>query len=256
MSRRRPTFELPPRLRVGRAKGDALQELLDELIGRLEPGTRLPSERDLADRYGVARMTARRELERLVARGRAYRRQGGGTYVADTRFVQPALLTSFSEDMRARGLVPGGKLLSKRVIPAKATVAEMLELAIGEPVVELERLRTANDEPIALERAHLPESRFPGLADVDADDLSLYGLLATRWGVEVHAAEQTVAAATLTAGQAAALGVRAGRAALVFERVTRDRAAVPIEYVRSLYRGDRYVVRFRLPRPAAPPAVE
>jgi GntR family transcriptional regulator len=249
MSRRRPTFALPPTLRDDRAKGDALQELLDGLAAALEPDTRLPSERDLADRYGVARMTARRELERLVARGRAYRRQGGGTYVADSRFVQPALLTSFSEDMRARGLAPGGHLLSKRVTGADAAIAEMLELAVGAPVVELERLRTADDEPIALEHAHLPESRFPGLVDLDLGESSLYDLLAARWGVDVHAGEQTVAAATLTATQAAALGVRAGRAALLFERVTRDRDGTPIEYVRSLYRGDRYVLRFRLPRP-------
>jgi len=98
---------LPRRLPRGAPKGQALRAILEELVADLPPGTALPSERELADRYGLARMTVRNEVERLTAEGSVYRLHGRGTFVAEPRIAQAGALSSFTEDMVARGLVPG-----------------------------------------------------------------------------------------------------------------------------------------------------
>lgn len=244
---------LPSRLHRRSGKGEQLQEMLERLIPALEPGSRLPSERELAARYGVARMTARTAIDALVAKGLAYRVHGHGTFVAEPRFFQPPGLTSFSEDMRARGLVPGGRILAQEVVPAIPHVARNLEVPEGSPVVRIVRIRLADREPIALERASLPAARFPGLEEADLAEGSLYGLLAERWGVAVDVADQRVSAVLLVEEEAELLETRPGPAFLI-ERTTRDRSGSVIEYVLSLYRGDRYELHTRLHRLSdAPP---
>ena len=241
---------LPETLSADRAKGTQLEEILEGLVARLGPGARLPSERQLAERFGVARMTARGAVDALLNRGLIQRVHGQGTFVAQPRFVQSDALTSFSEDMLRRGLRPGAVVLARGVVAAGTDVAAHLEVAHGAPVVRFERLRTADDEPMALERAHLPLARFPGLDTVDLTDASLYDTLRRAWGVAVHDAEQRVHPVLLDAPDAARLDVAAGAPALAFHRVTRDADGQVIEYVVSVYRGDRYEVRTHLRRSA------
>jgi GntR family transcriptional regulator len=118
----------------------------------------------------------------------------------------------------------------------------------GSPVVHLERIRTADGEPMALERTHLPAQRLPGLEAADLRDASLYELLERRWAVRVAEADQWASVVRLTAEEAALLQVAPDQPALLFQRLTRDPGGAPIEYVRSLYRGDRYEVHTRLER--------
>jgi len=251
---------LPDTLSAGRAKGTQLEEILEGLVATLGPGGRLPSERQLAERFDVARMTVRGAIDGLITRGLLYRAQGQGTFVARPRFAQSEALTSFSEDMRSRGLTPGATVRGRDVIAADAVIAGRLEVAEGDPVVRLERLRTADRQPMALERAYLPLRRFPGLDALDLADTSLYEALRRNWEVAVHNAEQRVHPVLLRAGDAALLDVEAGQPGLAFHRCTRDAAGVVIEYVVSLYRGDRYEVRTHLHRGAfsdtQPPGVD
>src|SRR5579859_5070601 len=245
-----PDF-LPAELSVTRPRTQQLEEILEGLITSLKVGDLLPSERQLAQRYGVARMTARQAIEAMESRGLVYRLQGRGTFVGEARFVQPETLTSFSEDMRARGLKPGSTLLSQGLRRAPEKVAGLLQLPPGSTVVRIERLRTADGEPMGLENAYLPAHRFAGLEKADISG-SLYALLAERWDVSVRLANQWVTAVRLTARQARLLGITVRQPALQFQRLTRDGDGHPIEYVLSLYRGDRYEVHTRLERP--PPA--
>ncbi|MET0604741.1 MAG: GntR family transcriptional regulator, partial [Baekduia sp.] len=101
------TAELPRKLSRASPKGTQLRSIMEDLIETLKPGDPLPSERELAERYGVARMTVRAEITRLAAEGRVERVQGRGTFVAEARVAQAATLSSFTEDMRARGLKAG-----------------------------------------------------------------------------------------------------------------------------------------------------
>jgi GntR family transcriptional regulator len=239
---------LPTRLSARRPKGEQLQEILEGVVGALDPGAVLPSERLLAQRYGVARATVTQAIDGLVSRGLVYRVHGSGTFVAEPKFRQPLTLTSFTEDMRARGMTPGSLVRSQAIVPASEVVARHLALVPGTLVVHLERVRTADGEPMALERTHLPAQRLPGLEDADLTDASLYELLERKWGVRVAEADQWASVVRLGEEEAALLHVSASQPALLFQRVTRDPAGTPVEYVRSLYRGDRYEVHTRLER--------
>ena len=126
---------LPERLVGPRPKGEQLRQLLEELIAELGAGAMLPSERMLAERYGVARMTVRKVLDRLVAERAAYRIQGRGTFVAEPRIVYADALKGFSEDILARGMVPGARVLAQEVVTADAALAAALERPPGTPVV-------------------------------------------------------------------------------------------------------------------------
>jgi GntR family transcriptional regulator len=243
-----PALHLPRELTFGRPKGEQLQEILEGYIASLEPGTMLPSERLMAERFGVARMTVRSELERLASKGLIYRLQGRGTFVAEAKITQSVMLSSFSEDMRARGMTPGSQVLSQEVVAASDIVASNLEVAPESNVVRIERVRTADGEPMALERAFLPSRRFPGLEDEDLAGVSLYELLERRHGVPVHTASQRIGTVALDDEEAELLGTPAGQAAFLIQRVTRASDEGVIEYVRSLYRGDRYEVHTRLRR--------
>jgi GntR family transcriptional regulator len=237
-----------PALEPEQHKREQLQEILESIIASLEPGALLPSERLLMERYSVARGTVVQAIEALVARGLVYRVQGSGTFVAEPKFRQPLTLTSFTEDMRARGMTPGSIVRSQAVVPASEVVARHLALVPGTPVVHLERVRTADGEPMALERTHLPAQRLPGLEEADLTDASLYELLERTWGVRVAEADQWASVVRLNEDEAALLHVSASQPALLFQRVTRDPTGTPVEYVRSLYRGDRYEVHTRLER--------
>lgn len=239
---------LPVALSGDRGRVEELEEILEGLVAGLSPGDLLPSERQLAERYGVARMTARQAVEALAARGIVARLQGRGTFVTDAKFVQPETLTSFSEDIRARGMTPGATILAQEVTRASDVVAGRLQIAPRSNVVRIERLRSAGGDPMAVETASLPAARFPGLESADLGGRSLYRLLEEQWGVAVHVADQWVTAARLSPRQAAMLGVTTRQPAFQFQRVTRDAQGIPIEYVVSLYRGDRYEVHTRLER--------
>ena len=241
--RRARSPEEPLRPLTGQAKGQQLQELLEDLIGSSDPGDKLPSERELAGRYGVARMTVRGAIDRLVSQGLVHRIHGQGTFVSESRVAQPASLTSFTEDMAARGLTPSSVVLAQEVVPANEPVALRLQVPAGEPVLRLERIRRGDDEPIALERSHLPARRFPGLETVELAACSLYETLATDYGCEPATSEQQIAAVTLSDAEAHLLHVPPATPALRIERTTRARDGSVIEFVRSVYRGDRFELR-------------
>jgi DNA-binding GntR family transcriptional regulator len=230
------------RLAGPRSKGEQLRQLLEELIAGLGPGAMLPSERALAERYGVARMTVRKELDRLVAEAAAYRIQGRGTFVAEPRIVYADALKGFSEDVAARGMTPGGRVLSQELASADDPLAAALERSPGTPVVRVQRVRTADGEPLALEWSYLPSEDFPGLERARLDGASLYALLRERYGVTLGVATQRVSAVALSAEEAALLDAAEGEPAFLFRRVTRRPSGRVVEYGRSLYRGDRYEI--------------
>jgi GntR family transcriptional regulator len=244
---------LPAHLSAKRPKGEQLEEILEGVIATLPPGSALPSERVLAERYGVARATVSQAVEGLAVKGLLYRVHGSGTFVAGPKFRQPETLRSFTEDMHARGMTPGSLMLRREVVPASEVIARQLEVDPGSPVLHVERVRTADGEPMALERAFLPAARFPGLETLDLTDVSLYEHLAERFGVPVAVADQWISAIRLTEGEARLLGVPTDLPALLFQRVTRDPGGAVVEYSRSLYRGDRYEVHTRHRRPGQSP---
>jgi len=218
-----------------------LQERIRSSItrGDLRPLEALPGERDIAEGFRVSRVTVRKALAGLVKSGLLKQRQGSGTYVsAPPQRVEQALsrLTSFSEDMRSRGLVPTVRWLAREVSLASPGEAMRLLLSPGEQVCRLHRLRLAGGTPMAIERATLP-ARF--LPDPLLLEESLYDLLALR-GVRPVRALQRLSAAHLSAEEAALLEVPVGAAALAIDRLAFLEDSTPVEFTRSWYRGDAY----------------
>src|SRR5262249_12413517 len=181
----------------------------------------------------------------LTAEGLTYRVQGRGTFVAEPRVAQASALSSFSEDMRARGMAPGSKVLARELVPASDWLALRLELKPAAPVLRVDRLRTADGSPPAVEEAYLPASRYPGIEDADFADASLFEVLAETWNVRLRDADQRVVAVAIEDDAARLLGVPAGSAGLRFQTFARDADGTPVYYAISLYRGDRYEIDFK-----------
>jgi DNA-binding GntR family transcriptional regulator len=233
---------LPRRLSARSPKGEQLRDILEGLIGSLHPGDALPSERILAERYAVARMTVRSEIDRLVSEGLLYRVQGRGTFVAEPRVAQAISLSSFTEDMRARGHEPGSQVLDQQIQLAGELVARRLAVPTGTRVVRIHRVRTADGDPMAVEQAFLPAERFAGLEDADLAGGSLFELLERRFGVVMTVGDQRAVAVVLEEEHAELLGVPAGHPGLLFRTVARDPSGRPVFYAWTLYRGDRYEI--------------
>jgi GntR family transcriptional regulator len=218
-----------------------------ELIAGLDPGTPVPTERDLAERFATSRTTLRQAIAELVVDGRLEHTQGRGTFVAQPKLMQVRQLTSFSQDLQEEGWRPGSVVLKITEEPADAEVATHLQVAPGAPVHRVERLRTAGDEPIAHEIAHLP-GPLPGLAAELERAGSLYRTLREAHGIDLEGVEDIVETALADPVEAALLGVDTGLPMLLVHRTGWDADGRVVEWTRSVFRGDRFrfVARRRL----------
>ncbi len=232
-----------------------LKEIIRESVrsGAWKPGDLIPSERELAEQYGVSRMTARQSITELANEGLLYRQQGRGTYVARQRITQQlTTLTGFTEDIRARGQHPGTRVLETGMLPVIGIAAERLQTRPGQQVFHLRRLRLADSEPLAIERSLISFLGCEKLLDADLAHGSLYTLLETRFGVRPAEAEQELEAGLATEEDAAILQIATGSPVLLLRRTTYTARRQPIEYAESVYRGDKYTFRTHLVRPPDP----
>lgn len=209
------------------------------LIADLEPGTLVPTERDLATRFATSRTTVRQAIAELVVDGRLARTQGSGTFVAQPKLMRVRPLTSFSQDLAAEGWRPGSVVLDISELPASAEASEHLQVEPGSLIMRVERLRTAMDEPIAHEVALLPRV-LPDLAERLAEHGSLYRALQDAYGVEVATAEDTVETALADPVTAGLLGVDTGLPILLIHRLGWDAEGRTVEWSESKFRGDRF----------------
>lgn len=226
------------------------RHLLDA-IGSLPPGSAVPTERELATELSTSRTTVRQALVDLVAEGRLVRRQGAGTFIAEPKVTWPLHLTSFTEAAAANGFAASTQLIAATRIRAEAEVATRLGLPAGAPVLRIERLRLADDRPMAVETSHLSASRFPNLTRHIRRRQSLYELLREVYDVVPVRAEELIATAPASPREAALLGTETGAPMLVLGRHSRDARGEPVEWVTSWYRGDRvtFVADLTAPRP-------
>ena len=220
-------------------QADTREQVLD-LIERLSVGQAIPSERQLSVDLSVSRLTVRAALDELVREGYLIRRRGAGTFVSEPKIAQELTMTSFTEDMRRRGLEPASRTLELKTITAGARLGRMLHVSPSEPVLVATRLRLADRETMAIETLHVRKSLVPGLTAADLESGSFYELLESKYGIELVSGLQTIEPTVTNEEESAALGLPLHSPAFVFERVTHAASGDIVEFVRSVYRGDRY----------------
>jgi GntR family transcriptional regulator len=211
-----------------------------DLIEQLGVGRAIPSERQLSVDLGVSRLTVRAALDELVREGLLDRRRGSGTFVREPKIAQELTMTSFSEEMRRRGMRPASKTLSLTTELAGAYLGRCLHVSPSEPIVVAKRLRLADGESMAIETLHVAESRVPGLTPKDLEEGSFYELLSERYRIEIVGGIQTIEPTVTNEEESGALDVPLHSPAFLFERTTRSQTGEIVEFVRSIYRGDRY----------------
>ena len=222
-----------------------LKEILLRKIedGEWEQQKAIPSERELEILYNVSRTTIRKALDLLVRKGYLYREQGKGTFVALPHLQQNLhWLTSFTEDMKRRGFASGQRILTLSLEKPSRRIAQSLNLDPDkDQVVKVERLRFGNDEPIGIHIAYLPV--FIG-APFTIEELetyqSLYSLLKAKYKVVIMEADESLEATIADEMEAQLLGIQEGSPLLLIERISRTSEGIPVEYVKMLYRADRY----------------
>ncbi|WP_222432100.1 GntR family transcriptional regulator [Leekyejoonella antrihumi] len=217
----------------------AVRRHLLELIESMEPGSAVPTERSLAADLRTSRTTVRQALVDLVAEGRLTRRQGSGTYVAESKITWPLHLASFTEQAAANGLTASSELLGTARVRADSQTAERLQINRGDPVYRIDRLRLADHLPTAVETSVLSAERFPGLTRRMRTAGSLHALLTMEYGVDLRRGEESIEIAPASPREATLLRIDASAAMLVVRRHSFDAHGAPVEWGTSSFRGDR-----------------
>jgi GntR family transcriptional regulator len=194
----------------------------------------------------TSRTTVRQALGELVIEGRLVRRQGSGTYVAEPKITWPLYLASFTEQVGASGFTPSAEVLGTQRIAASGWLAQRLHLSARAPVYKLERLRLADNWPIAVETSWLPAAQFPGLTRLIRIHGSLHAILASHYGIRLQTGEESIETAPATPREAGPLRVDVGTPMLVVSRQNFDAEGTPVEFGRTWFRGDRVTLVTRL----------
>ncbi len=239
----------PDRSRQPVLKHVQVREYVRSLIDGAEPGSPAPSERELVQRFGVARMTVRQALDALVTEGLLERVPGRGTFVARAKIDVQVRLSSYTEEMARRGMTPSSQTLLARMESAGPGVARALEISEGDKVVHWQRIRLADEVPMCIEDAYMADSIMPEFLESPLPD-SLYAEFKRRdllptWG------EDSVDADLAKPEEAELLGIEAGAPVL---RIARRAFAgnIAVEVSRSTYRADRYTLWVPVCRPNTP----
>jgi GntR family transcriptional regulator len=214
--------------------------------GTFPPGSRLPSEDRLAERFAVSRTTIRTTIDHLVRRGLVEIRRGKGTFVTRPKLTQELTeLTGFVEDMQALGHHATARVLDQQLLAATDAVARQLELPPGTPVVRIQRVRLADDIPLSFDETYLPRALG---AKVLTDNLALepiFALLEQKYDTPLVEAEYRLEAVSASLEVAHALEIDPGSPIFLIERTSYSGGHRPVDYEKLYYRGDhiRFVTR-------------
>lgn len=225
-----------------------IKEILKEKIEHnlFNPGDQIPTENELCRLYDVSRITVKQAINSLVTEGYLTRSRGKGTYVKPPKLEQNlAGITSFTEDMIQRGLKPGANLLKCAVESAEPDIVAKLQLGNDIQVFKIERLRTADSQPMAIETIWLPYQLCPNLLQEHLTT-SIYQILKNQYKISFNRAIQYLEASKAGKKEAKLLQIKPGDSVLYMERISYMKDNVPVDLTQSIYRGDRYKFKVEL----------
>jgi GntR family transcriptional regulator len=212
-------------------------------VGEWKPGDLIPSERELCEESGLSRMTVRQSLSSLVRDGLLHREPGRGTFVAHPHIEEHVTrLSGFTQDIQTRGQRPDSNVLQLELQMAPPKVSEALNLKVGAPVILIKRLRLADETPIEIQYAYLPDEIFHDVLNENLQNRSLYEFLAEHYNLVPIRAKEQWTAILCPAEEARLLQIRMNNPVFHVYRLTFFNDQTPYEYVESFIRGDRYTL--------------
>jgi GntR family transcriptional regulator len=225
---------------------ERLLELLSD--GSVAPTGKLASERELVEQYGVSRITVRQAMRELVAEGHLRSHPGKGFYSTGrptTQAFEIELLRSFTATAMRHGRIPGSRLIKGEIVPADKKLAVSLQLAEGEPVVALRRLRLLDGEPVAIADDWIDARRVPGLLALDwrSGNRSLYDEFRQRYRLKPESGETILSSRLATAAEARLLSLRRPAAVLTVEQIAYSGDGRPINATKSIHHPTRYPLK-------------
>ena len=218
---------------------DAIQSQID---GRkMAPGAQLPGEPELCRMFDVSRTVIRQALRELEQEGLIVRLKGKGTFVAEPKIRESLVeeLTGFYQDMLAKGQAPVSHVLKQEIVAAPRRIAGFLQTKIGTAVIQVDRVRYLDGEPIVLVSTYLPYELCPKLLQADLTQSSLYAFLQEEYGIEIARGRRTLEAVAATMEEAELLEIEEGDPLVMIDSVSYLADGTPIEYYHALHRGDR-----------------
>ncbi|PWH16950.1 MAG: phosphonate metabolism transcriptional regulator PhnF [Anaerolineae bacterium] len=213
--------------------------------GELQPGDAIENEIALAQTLGVSRITVRQALDNLASQGYLIRKRALGTFVAEPRksfVLTRPYLRSLTEEMAEEGLTLTSKTLEQKVITPNEEIRRQLNLAEGETVILIRRLRSADGTPLCVETCYHPYHAFPSLAEIDLTNQSIYEILEREYQRRPVTAKDTLVADTATGLVAHWLQVESGAAVMRILRLAYDAQQIPIEVTQTVFRADRHQI--------------
>ena len=218
------------------------QHLLGQIhSGALKPGQPIPSEPELASSLGISRMTARQAVKALCDAGATYSKRGLGTFVSGSKQVKTSTeLLSFTQETKAGGGKPSSRVLAFDDVRADAEIAAALHLEPDAKVFRVKRVRIADSVPMSIEESFLPAKLCPKLLERFDPRTSLYQVLSQSYGIRLTAADEVAEAALAHAEEGRLLKIKKGSPVFVLTRISYAESSQPVEFVRSIYRGDRW----------------
>jgi len=219
-------------------------KIMDDIeSGKVKPGDKLPSERELADQYGISRMTARHTLSILEREGVVERRVGAGTFITNQRIEMNFItFNSFTKSMLGKGLNPSTQLLAVYKDEARTRLANLLKIPVGEEVIVIKRLRLANQIPVAIEESCIPYRYCSGIEALMMDDVSLYQILEEKYGITLVKAREYMQITFSDETESKLLRIRSESPCFLLEAVALDKDGKEIEFSKSITRSD--IVKF------------
>ena len=227
-----------------------LQQCLEAKIksGLWPSGQKLPSEKNLCEHFGVSRTVVRQALNELLSNNLIETQKGRGSFVATPKHTWQLMqtLSGFQENTVAQGQAIRTQVLAMELVPASGEIAEYLQLAVGELVTMLKRLRFVDGEPIVVVTTYIPEKLCPNLVAEDFGEVSLYTLLATKFNLAIAEGIRTIEAVNATPELAELLQLEEGAALSLLRSVGWLEDGTPLEYYVAWHRGDRSRFQVRL----------